>query len=239
MNYPSLPEPVAAYLEPDCSAGAPSDTSNGTPIASKSSLPESATDTCQLPRSLQTCVSSYSPVPLPNIGELRTWLQRASPASRLAARDNSAEQATNAICGPQRGTLFATLDRNTHCWKTSQGYLLSTTLEQLSPTWPKWATWDRMGAYQQQAKVFRIDERGSLSWRTPLAMDARLAQYPYKSFFRENGPASLTEFVIRLYQKRITPLTCEILMSWPDGWTDLKPLAMDKFQEWLDAHGSY
>lgn len=31
----------------------------------------------------------------------------------------------------------------------------------------------------------------------------------------------------------------EWLMGWPIGWTDLKPLAMDKFQSWLQQHGEF
>jgi len=31
----------------------------------------------------------------------------------------------------------------------------------------------------------------------------------------------------------------EWLMGWPIGWTGLEPLEMDRFQEWLDLHGSY
>lgn len=29
----------------------------------------------------------------------------------------------------------------------------------------------------------------------------------------------------------------EYLMGWPIGWTDLAPLATDKFQAWWNAHG--
>jgi hypothetical protein len=28
-------------------------------------------------------------------------------------------------------------------------------------------------------------------------------------------------------------------MGWPIGWTDLKPLAMDKFLEWWRLHGGF
>jgi len=31
----------------------------------------------------------------------------------------------------------------------------------------------------------------------------------------------------------------EWLMGWPIGWSALKPLAMDKFQQWLELFGSY
>ena len=32
--------------------------------------------------------------------------------------------------------------------------------------------------------------------------------------------------------------TTEWMMGWPSGWTDLKPLEMDKYQSWLQQHGS-
>lgn len=36
---------------------------------------------------------------------------------------------------------------------------------------------------------------------------------------------------------QLNPTFCEWLMGWPIGWTDLKPLAMDKYQRWLQQHG--
>jgi len=36
---------------------------------------------------------------------------------------------------------------------------------------------------------------------------------------------------------KLNPTWVEWLMGWPLGWTDLKPLAMDKFQQWLEQHG--
>ena len=38
---------------------------------------------------------------------------------------------------------------------------------------------------------------------------------------------------------RLNPTWVEWLMGWPSEWTDLKPLAMDKYQEWQHAHGCY
>lgn len=31
----------------------------------------------------------------------------------------------------------------------------------------------------------------------------------------------------------------EWAMAWPIGWTELKPLAMDRFQQWLLSHGKF
>lgn len=35
----------------------------------------------------------------------------------------------------------------------------------------------------------------------------------------------------------LNPEWCEWFMGWPIGWTGLQPLATDKFQSWLRAHG--
>lgn len=37
----------------------------------------------------------------------------------------------------------------------------------------------------------------------------------------------------------LNPPWVEWFMGWPIGWTDLKPLAMDKFLRWLSSHGKY
>ena len=34
-----------------------------------------------------------------------------------------------------------------------------------------------------------------------------------------------------------SPANFEYLMGWPSGWTDLKPLGMDKFRLWQQQHG--
>ena len=36
---------------------------------------------------------------------------------------------------------------------------------------------------------------------------------------------------------KLNPTWVEWLMGWPLGWTDLKPLEMDKFQQWQQQHG--
>ena len=38
---------------------------------------------------------------------------------------------------------------------------------------------------------------------------------------------------------QLNPPWVEWLMGWPIGWTDLKPLGMDRWQEWRQAHGGY
>jgi DNA (cytosine-5)-methyltransferase 1 len=38
---------------------------------------------------------------------------------------------------------------------------------------------------------------------------------------------------------QLNPTWVEWLMGWPLGWTDLKPLEMDRFQEFLQQHGEF
>ena len=38
---------------------------------------------------------------------------------------------------------------------------------------------------------------------------------------------------------QLNPTWVEWLMGWPLGWTDLKPLAMDRFREWQQQHGEF
>ncbi len=38
---------------------------------------------------------------------------------------------------------------------------------------------------------------------------------------------------------RLNPNWVEWLMGWPIGWTDLKPLGMDRFRQWLQRHSKY
>jgi hypothetical protein len=38
---------------------------------------------------------------------------------------------------------------------------------------------------------------------------------------------------------QLNPTWVEWLMGWPLGWTDLKPLEMDKYRSWLQQHGGF
>ena len=38
---------------------------------------------------------------------------------------------------------------------------------------------------------------------------------------------------------QLNPAWVEWLMGWPIGWTDLKPLATDKWRQWLHSHGQF
>jgi len=68
-------------------------------------------------------------------------------------------------------------------------------------------------------------------WGTPKAQDSRHA-------LRDRGKGNLGEQVSGLHNGgKLNPLWTEWLMGWWIGWTDLKPLEMDKFHYVQQPHG--
>jgi hypothetical protein len=245
MNSPYSPEQAAESSALTCSDGRLSDTSNGTPTVSVCSPQESLTDSSHAPQSLATCVSSYSPVPLSNTEDLRTWLQQVSPANHSAWQESNSEQTTGEICGPPRGTLFAWFDRTTSSWRMSQGCLLAGTQESLSQTWPTWGMWANGECYELPSSALPtvVPDGGLLP--TPTATDWK--RTPMKASYA-NRPSllgvvdDLAKWAVRnsgLAHARLVPDLWEWAMGWPLMWTELKPLETDKFQEWLQQHGNY
>ena len=80
--------------------------------------------------------------------------------------------------------------------------------------------------------------RGSLGdvvrWATPIKRDCRTLKGAKRS------PNALgTEPLVVQVGGQLNPPWVEWLMGWPIGWTDLKPLGTDRWQEWRQAHGGY
>jgi hypothetical protein len=69
-------------------------------------------------------------------------------------------------------------------------------------------------------------------WPTPTAHNAKETNAP--SEHNRNTPTLTAQA-----GGSLNPTWVEWLMGWPLGWTDLKPLEMDKFQQWQQQHGVY
>jgi hypothetical protein len=77
------------------------------------------------------------------------------------------------------------------------------------------------------------DMKKPTMWGTPKAQDSRHA-------LRDRGKGNLGEQVSGLHNGgKLNPLWTEWLMGWPIGWTDLKPLVMDKSLYVQQLHGVY
>jgi DNA (cytosine-5)-methyltransferase 1 len=70
-------------------------------------------------------------------------------------------------------------------------------------------------------------------WPTPVCQDSRHATTRHLDPKNQHWKSNLGEVVMSLEQPniggRLNPTWVEWLMGWPLGWTDLKPLEMDKF----------
>ena len=71
-------------------------------------------------------------------------------------------------------------------------------------------------------------------WPTPCARDFR---HPGRSCMERTG-GTQGECLPQIVGGPLNPTWVEWLMGWPLAWTDLKPLATDKFREWLRQHGA-
>ena len=76
--------------------------------------------------------------------------------------------------------------------------------------------------------LFMSPQAGGKNWPTP-------RQFMHKDSHKDRGKGNLGEVV----GGALNPMWVEWLMGWTIGWTDLKPLGMDKFQLWLQKHGVY
>ena len=69
-----------------------------------------------------------------------------------------------------------------------------------------------------------------VNWATPTVC----GNYNRKGASKTSGDGLATQV-----GGKLNPTWVEWLMGWPLGWTDLKPLEMDRFQQWQQQHGIY
>ena len=88
-----------------------------------------------------------------------------------------------------------------------------------------------------RGEVTRSKQTKSGKFPTPTAHNSKEGGYPAE--FTRNTP-SLNAVALggtQTPQMPLNPTWVEWLMGWPLGWTDLKPLEMDKYRSWQQQHG--
>ena len=187
------------------------------------------------------------------------YLQQAFPANHLALQERKTAKTTKETSGRRRSNVFAMFDPDTHSWKTSQVCLILDTSAKSSLRWPKQGLMQDGVCSEQTMWVHRTVEKDSGYWPTPNTLDSLPPKSP-EALLREatvtrpgrRQPANLRDAVSNMKfwptpvqeaeQKtgQLHPNWVEsYLMGWPIGWTDLKLLEMDKFQQWLQQHGKH
>ncbi len=118
-------------------------------------------------------------------------------------------------------------------WKTHP-CLLEEVLHWSSVTLPKLGM-TASGAVFQQKNVARLIREIVSGWSGEKFATPQARDYRSGSLARWNDPRrsrNLNDQVGGL----LNPDWTEWLMGWPEGWTELKPLEMDKFLEWQQQH---
>ena len=226
---------VAGFSEANSSAGALSAPSNGTATPQAYLWPDRMTESWSRFPSGMTCEPLTA-----NHGEgLLTWFREASLAktSPLPEREPGSTE-NEAGCGKKWPESLAKYNLASCSWKTRQCLLFEDSDESLE-IWPKWGTTRGGECWAESPSNFVATENdfGSSLMR-PTASDGIRHRFKLAQLVRKNHQdGNLTEQLARVHQVKLTPLASEILMDWPEMWSDLKPLGTDKFQQWLLSHG--
>lgn len=171
---------------------------------------------------------------------LLTAYLEGSPARTYQSQGGALElMAKDRASGHRWSGLLAKYDPESCELKTVQHSLFEDSAGSLL-TLPRWGTWDATGVWAQAQQIQYVKASGSgLSLLRPTAQCWKAWTFKkYTSLIRKNhADGNIQEQSARCFNKMITPLSNEILMQWPEGWTDSKPLEMDKYREWLHSHG--
>ena len=76
------------------------------------------------------------------------------------------------------------------------------------------------------------------TWPTPTVNDSKNSTLPPSQITHDNIPGQMLRQG-EVAGGQLNSDWVEWLMGWPIGWTGLKPLAMDRFHQWLLSHGKF
>jgi hypothetical protein len=246
MSWHFLQEQEEASWEAHFLDGAPSALSSLIPTAAECCFPDSGMDCCRdfrsgttSPRSTANRGGSGS---MSSAGDFPARKSPTVPPSTASASD---WMAIKADCGARCGELLARFDRDTLSWKTPQAWL-DLGLAEFSPTFTNWGTMrdGECWALIMPERLTAGPELGLLP--TPVASEWKDKGRASTLAMLDRGGRLARRICSRLIAhstERVVANPCfsEWLMGWPVGWTitsrDLKPLATDKFQQWLRSHG--
>ena len=223
---------VEEYLGENSLDGEQSAPLNGSHTQQAYCAPDKMTGFSRLSRFGMT----YKPLTENRGKELLTSYLAAFHAKTSVQQEKAQELTENeAECGEKWRASFTKYDPDSSFWKTHQCSLLGD-LDEFSETWPQWGLMRNGECWEQRMLAQSIKEIGFGSFPTPVKSDYKgtsknskfqSRKIQYKAW--DDGTEAST-----LYPN---PLAYEALMGWPQQWTDLKPLEMDKSHCVQHQHG--
>ena len=188
----------------------------------------------------ESCQSSQSgmmSLPLMEThGEERLMSSAEDSPAKISVQQGKAQGlvAGGQVYGLKCGESLAKWDRDSSSWKTHQSSLLGG-WEPFLETWPRWGMMQD-GESLEARKPAWLNPVKDSGFLPTLRRSGRCSAH--KAYIREDYHGNLEEYLGRLgFSGWISPLFSETVMEWPIGWTDIAPLEMDKFQQWLHSHG--
>ena len=142
-------------------------------------------------------------------------------------------------CGERWQGLLAKFDPITSLWKTPQCSLLED-LEQSLETWSNWGLMLNGVCWEEITPNYLIEENEFGCWLPTMTVSMKNGCSSKRYLNSKEYRGSMPMEWIRTSKdcaQYFHPDYAELLMDFPIRWTDLKPLAMDKFQSWQQQHG--
>ena len=183
---------------------------------------------------------------------------RASRANRSPVEVSGEEKRMSAMDGRIPFALFERYNPRGYFWKTAQTSL--TFLENtnspviskpLLKSFPKRGIWVHGVVYRLPAWERYTKGSGCGLLPTPVKGDGKsfyvATRRSAERVLRKDYGASSAQMHWMMYgvisqdlkKGWANPAFGELMMGCPIGWSDLKPLGMGKFQQWLDSHGDF
>ncbi len=157
-----------------------------------------------------------------------------SPAKTFQQPAKEKDSAENDLdYGPTWPGSLAKWNQHTSSWRTAQCSLFGGLTEFLE-TFPRWGMMHDGELWEEQRPNWLNQETG-YGFLPTLRRSGR--DSAFKAYIREDYHGNMEEFLGRIgFSGWICPAFSEAVMEWPTGWTDIAPLAMDKFQQWQHSH---
>ena len=233
---------VEEYLAANSLDGEQSVQSSGKPTPQAYCAPDKMMEFSRLSRFGMT----FKPLMVDRGEELLTLYREDFHAKTSVPQEKAQELTENdQECGDKWRASFVKYDPDSFSWKTHQCSLLGD-LDEFLETWPQWGLMRDGECWEQRTleRLTRGTESGLLEKiPTPTASDHK--RTPMKKSYADRPktlgvPDDLAKWAVRksgLDHARLEPVLWEWAMGWPEGWTDLKPLEMDKSHCAPQQHG--